>query len=131
MWMHTGCRPSLERRVYCPLAATQVEAASAEGYLVTTPTQVEAACLEGFDGMSFLVTKVLGAEAWLRMVSHSKYSHGKYSHSKYSYGKCSHGKYSHGKYSHGKNSHSTFSHGKYSIGAEAWLRLVSNAWHVP
>ena len=33
--------------------------------------QVETACLEGFDGMSKLVTKVLGAEAWLRMVSHA------------------------------------------------------------
>ena len=53
-----------------------------EGHLVITPTQVEAACREGFDGMSKLVTKLLGAEAWLRMVSHSKYS--KYSHSKYS-----------------------------------------------
>ena len=31
--------------------------------------QVEAACLEGFDGMSSLVTRELGAEAWLRMVS--------------------------------------------------------------
>ena len=45
-----------------------------EGHLVITPTQVEAACREGFDGMSKLVTKLLGAEAWLRMVSHSKYS---------------------------------------------------------
>ena len=45
-----------------------------EGHLVITPTQVEAACREGFDGMSKLVTRVLGAEAWLRMVSHSKYS---------------------------------------------------------
>ena len=48
----------------------QVETACLEGYLVITPTQVEAACREGFDGMSKLVTKLLGAEAWLRMVSH-------------------------------------------------------------
>ena len=68
-----------------------------EGHLVITPTQVEAACREGFDGMSKLVTKLLGAEAWLRMVSHSKYGHSKYSHSKYS-------KYSHSKYSRRRGS---------------------------
>ena len=70
-------RLSFVSRAY-PLAV-QVGTACAEGYLVITPTQVEAACREGFEGMSKLVTKLLGAEAWLRMVSHSKYSHSKYS----------------------------------------------------
>ena len=32
---------------------------------------VEAACAEGFDGMSKLVTRVLGEEAWHRMVSNA------------------------------------------------------------
>ena len=41
------------------------------GYLVIPPSQVEAACTEGFDGMCKLVTRVLGEEAWLRMVSNA------------------------------------------------------------
>ena len=74
--MHTGYRASVVPTHFL----LQVGTACAEGYLVITPTQVEAACREGFEGMSKLVTMLLGAEAWLRMVSHSKYS----KYSKYS-----------------------------------------------
>ena len=52
-------------------AAVRAEGAIRRQLSGCSRAQVEAACAEGFDGMSKLVTRVLGEEAWLRMVSNA------------------------------------------------------------